>query len=493
MQGLLDAIVNEDTANSILKLSCFIQYASRLRNEILLAQQSSHLPNIVPQFLPVSIIKFLASSCILSEQEVEECWKVVKEIVWSACILDDKAVSAAFKNHGADKGFISARNLWPPSQLCTNPDCKRTDNGRKLQIATQREGILYTLNEGPIPIHSCFLTCKDCKTDYHLDFYVKNERRFYYDNPPDIFQIADHQFIERHLIDMWRTSTNIAWVSFANCAAVYLNTHKTTTNDKIPESWKFKGKLDGKNVAHAFILLALLEDHQQRNTILQVPHGGLQSERYKVAMHERNDRIRLYGQPELRHRCQKCVREYVNDGCTGLTVHAVVMDGVTLGRPTCGVPHCTLPLANKRHRFCPTHVHFNEKCAIVGCSERISAPDKRTCNNPIHQQVENVHVERGQAAFQLKEKLKRAKVAHPKNGEALDLPVAHIIEQGDDLDETYEIVGDRVIPSEADPVTQTALARASLNPTIGTSVTNPITQAPVCGLTTSKFLLPLVV
>lgn len=292
---------------------------------------------------------------------------------------------------------------------------------------------------------------------------------------------------------MWRTSTNIAWVSFANCAAVYLNTHKTTTNDKIPESWKFKGKLDGKNVAHAFILLALLEDHQQRNTILQVPHGGLQSERYKVAMHERNDRIRLYGQPELRHRCQKCVREYVNDGCTGLTVHAVVMDGVTLGRPTCGVPHCTLPLANKRHRFCPTHVHFNEKCAIVGCSERISAPDKRTCNNPIHQQVENVHVERGQAAFQLKEKLKRAKVAHPKNGEALDLPVAHIIEQGDDLDETYEIVGDRVIPSEADPVTQTALARASLNPTIGTSVTNPITQAPVCGLTTSKFLLPLVV
>jgi hypothetical protein len=118
------------------------------------------------------------------------------------------------------------------------------------------------------------------------------------------------------------------------------------------------------------------------------------------------------------------------------------MDGVTLGRPTCSVPHCTIPLANKHHRFCPTHVHFNEKCAIVGCNERISAPDKRTCNNAIHQQVEGVHVECGQAAFQLKEKLKRAKVAHPKNGEALDLSVAHITEQGDDLDETYEIVGD---------------------------------------------------
>jgi KDZ transposase family protein len=146
---------------------------------------------------------------------------------------------------------------------------------------------------------------------------VKNERRFYYDNPPDILQIADHQFVEQRLIDLWRTNTRVAWVSFANCASIYLNTHQKTTANKIPESWKFKGKLDGKNVAHAFILSALLEDHQKRNTVLQVPHSGLQSERYKAAMRERNDRIRLYGQPELRHRCKKCVREYpaINGHC----------------------------------------------------------------------------------------------------------------------------------------------------------------------------------
>ena len=174
-----------------------------------------------------------------------------------------------------------------------------------------------------------------------------------------------------------------------------------------------------------------------------------------------------------------------------LTVHAVVMDGNAMGRCTCGVPHCTIPLTNKRHRFCSMHADLYKICAIVGCNERISAPDKKTCNNPIHQQVESVHVERGQAAFQLKEKLKRAKVAHPKNGEAVDLPVPHIIEQGDDeddlddddLDETYEIVGDRVIPSEEDAVTHTALARASLTeiidnndhiPAIQPSVTVPI-------------------
>ena len=107
MQGLLDAIAYQDGARNILKISCFIQYASRLKNEILLAQKSSHLPNIAPQFLPVSIVKFLASSCVLSEQEVEACWKVVKELVWSAFILDDKAVAAAFEDHGIDTGFSS--------------------------------------------------------------------------------------------------------------------------------------------------------------------------------------------------------------------------------------------------------------------------------------------------------------------------------------------------------------------------------------------------
>ena len=107
MQGLLDAILEQDGGvRNIQKICCVIQYASRLKNEILLAQPSSHLPDIVPDFLPVSIIKFLASSCVLSEQEVESCWEVIKELVWSSApILDDKAVSAAFRDHGFDKGF----------------------------------------------------------------------------------------------------------------------------------------------------------------------------------------------------------------------------------------------------------------------------------------------------------------------------------------------------------------------------------------------------
>ena len=58
MKGLLDAIVGQDGVRNILKISNMLQGS----NEILFAQKSSHLPHIVPQFLLVSIVKFLASN-----------------------------------------------------------------------------------------------------------------------------------------------------------------------------------------------------------------------------------------------------------------------------------------------------------------------------------------------------------------------------------------------------------------------------------------------
>ena len=54
MQDLLDTIVKQDGVRDIFKICCFIHYSSRLKNEILLAQMSSHLPNVVPEFLSAS-------------------------------------------------------------------------------------------------------------------------------------------------------------------------------------------------------------------------------------------------------------------------------------------------------------------------------------------------------------------------------------------------------------------------------------------------------
>jgi hypothetical protein len=145
-----------------------------------------------------------------------------------------------------------------------------------------------------------------------------------------------------------------------------------------------------------------------------------------------------------------------------LTVSAVVMDGVTVGRPTCGVPRCVVPLASNRHRFCPDHTSQNQVCAIVDCKEP-TLQDKRTCKDPVHQSIERVHTQRQEAQFQMKEQLKRARMAHPKSGEVQDIPIGEVMEKEiGEIEETYEIIGDRVVPGEAETVTHTAKALASL-------------------------------
>jgi len=145
-----------------------------------------------------------------------------------------------------------------------------------------------------------------------------------------------------------------------------------------------------------------------------------------------------------------------------LTVSAVVMDGVMVGRPTCGVPRCVVPLASNRHRFCPDHSSQNQICAIVDCKQP-TLEGKRTCKDPVHQSIERVHMQRQEAQFQMKEQLKWARMAHPKSGEVQDIPIGEVLEKEiGEIEETYEIIGDHVLPGEAETVTHTAKALASL-------------------------------
>jgi CxC6 like cysteine cluster associated with KDZ transposases len=137
----------------------------------------------------------------------------------------------------------------------------------------------------------------------------------------------------------------------------------------------------------------------------------------------------------------------------GLTVSAVVIDGVTIGRPTCGVHNCKTPLDNNRHRFCPDHINMNNICAVVGCDNGV-APTKRTCGDPTHQETERIHTERGQAQFQLKERLARARVAHPNNAFVEETDPDMVAEHEGDFDvpeEEFDVVGDQVtVPHIAD-------------------------------------------
>ncbi|KAJ7699251.1 hypothetical protein B0H17DRAFT_926597 [Mycena rosella] len=55
------------------------------------------------------------------------------------------------------------------------------------------------------------------------------------------------------------------------------------------------------------------------------------------------------------------------DLCTA-KIHVVVIDGITIGHPCCGVLRCPIPLGNNRHHFCPYHAPLRDK---VLCRRRL--------------------------------------------------------------------------------------------------------------------------
>jgi hypothetical protein len=187
--------------------------------------------------------------------------------------------------------------------------------------------------------------------------------------------------------------------------------------------WAFGFTVTTEQVWDSFVILALLEDCQQQSKTLEVPHAGAQKDRFTEPLHARNLRFRAHGQPELHHYCDKCLRVYEN----GKKVWVVVIDGVTVGCPCCTIHNCKIPLENNRHRFCPKHAAQNLICSIVGCDSPVVA-ESRACSDPSHQEVERIHTERGQARFQLKERLQRARVANPNDAVAEETSAEGVVD-----------------------------------------------------------------
>lgn len=86
---------------------------------------------------------------------------------------------------------------------------------------------------------------------------------------------------------------------------------------------------------------------------------------------------------------------------------AIVGDGLSMGRPCCGIFKCQEPLQNNRHRFCAVHYSFHDVCAVVNCENPVledvtvdtidgtsKTTKRKTCSLPLHQQMEKKHHER---------------------------------------------------------------------------------------------------
>ncbi|KAJ7712770.1 hypothetical protein B0H16DRAFT_1342021 [Mycena metata] len=417
--GLCDSIGME-------KGMAFVRLAGRLKDAITVVQPPTHDAADAPEHLPDGIRTFLGSAIDLPMEYIDGCWKAFSNIVWKYD-EDGKTKGSdaeAFKRYGLDN-LLSSRMLFPPSHYCNTPGCTNTNTLR--DKAGPLKAVLYTLSDGACATFSTHLSCPSCRARYYPNYVVRDGTRTYYDQIPSAVQVAEHQYVERALLNLFTNLLLISWTSATNGARVYNETLSQPEKRPDHPDWMDTSfKLRPEHVWDGFLLISLLEDYEARGATLRVPHTGDQKDRFTAVMQERNTRIQLCGQPEWGHYCTKCraAARCRRDGSTAPRLiffveklHVVVIDGISIGHPCCGVLHC--PNSLNRHRFCTAHAHRHNVCAVEGCEVAADSDDGfMTCCDPNHRLLETTHnfKKRDKAMFQLRTNITAEEV------EELELP-----------------------------------------------------------------------
>ena len=89
------------------------------------------------------------------------------------------------------------------------------------------------------------------------------------------------------------------------CAKIY-NLSQSTTPVDTP-------RMSSDIVWNVFYVQALLIHHHRRNSILELPHGDHQTERFTAALDARNKEMVGIGQPHWAHACDECEKSVVID------------------------------------------------------------------------------------------------------------------------------------------------------------------------------------
>ncbi|KAJ7877878.1 hypothetical protein B0H13DRAFT_1631479 [Mycena leptocephala] len=296
------------------KAMSFVRLASRLKDEILLAQDSMHDPSLAPTDIPEHVRSFLGGATDMPDAFVSGCWEAFSETIWT---YEEDGSSAGkdakmFREFGLDH-HLSARTLFPSTRTCTSPGC----TNRTLLRAKDglSKVVLFTLSDGACATYAGHLHCTNCGTNYYNNYSTRDGVRTYYSGVPDAIQVGAHQYVEREVLSLFIGLMLISWTSATNCARIYDTCLSKPENRPDHPDWppERSFKLRMEHVWDGFLLLSLLEDYEERKAVLCVPNTGGQSDRFTEAIRERNERIRLCGQPEWSHHCDKCMRVW-NEG-----------------------------------------------------------------------------------------------------------------------------------------------------------------------------------
>ncbi|KAI0348894.1 hypothetical protein OH77DRAFT_1594523 [Trametes cingulata] len=404
----------------------FIQAASALKDAIIHDQPPSFDPAVCPPVLSQDVYEFLAGRLDISAVHAGGLWSALREIIWE----HGEGVFAhelfpQFDEVLDKSGRLAGRTIYPPKRTCENPQCSRQRLLRHKAKPTRVS--LFTLRNGVSDVWHVHLHCNDCGTEYYCDHSSYKGVRTYYADLPAIVQVATHTFMERDLLEHFLKLSLLSWTSATNAAHIYHNSLSGLGDN--PET-DARHRLRTEHVWDGFILNALLKDAKERAYVLRVPDTGEQKDRFTDAMRARNRHMQRAGQPEFNHYCTRCTRLYEEETDAGPArrmVDAIVLDGIDMGRPCCGVRHCTNELLRTQDRYCAQHWQLNHLCAITGCTQR-AEKDFRTCSNPQHRATEEWWRLHGKGMFTLRKRLQRAQVSHPTDAVEPNAPADEVIE-----------------------------------------------------------------
>ena len=80
--AIMDSALNALSPSTLSKIGLFIRYASRHKNDILLAQPSHTLSTSAPIILPESVTQLLCRICDLADADVSILWAYLCDKVW---------------------------------------------------------------------------------------------------------------------------------------------------------------------------------------------------------------------------------------------------------------------------------------------------------------------------------------------------------------------------------------------------------------------------
>ncbi|KAG1840446.1 hypothetical protein F4604DRAFT_1598862 [Suillus subluteus] len=383
----------------LLKLSFdqvtnFVSQTSLLKCDIMHTQPLGVPSDIAPDILPHTIVQFSAESLTMNAEDVLACWDVFKDCIWSlpSDMEPQNLQREAFEVYGHPLG-IGSRVLFPPSDSCTNPSC---DTLVQMKQGESHNAIIFTLEDGVCCLWAVKCYCPGCNTMYHHNYSMNGGVRTYYEGLPEYVEVANHHYVATNVVHM---------VSAMNCAWNYDLSHACLERSSILDgAWPFSPQLTTENVWDGFVILSLLNNCRSRGVRLHVHSKIEQKYRFTLAMEECNACMVTEGLPELPHYCDLCMRTYDDNDNKTHKVQAIITDGLSMGHPCCGVFRCTEPLVNNCHRFCPMHHHLHLICAINNCSQPVVADTMgkptKTCNDPMHQEMERLNNEAANALHQ---------------------------------------------------------------------------------------------